>query len=473
MFRKTDPETIAPYLKDASNFSEGQASEVVIPETREELVAFLKKNESPITLAGAGTGLTASRIPLSGVVISLERLFNKMEPIVDGTIRVGPAVTLQELRDHLKNSGWFYPPNPTEWLASIGGTLATNASGARSYKYGATRQFVLAADIVLADGRTASVSRGDAIDQPLQLDDGSTINFPPVNFKSPECKNAAGYFVQPGMDWLDIFIGSDGTLCVFTECTLKLVKAPADFLSGILFMEQEEACWELLEKIKRAKSSGISPCSLEYFDSRSLQRLKQKFSNIPESAQAALFFEQDVASQEEYDLGLEAWYEFLEKEKVLLDDSWFAQGPKDVEKFNDFRHRLPLMINEENSRLGRVKMGTDMAVGDACFRKMMEFYRDELKASGLDFVMFGHIGDNHLHINLLPEEKQMAQARETYATLVDQILKWGGTISAEHGVGKLKKEYYHKMIGDQALGELREIKKILDPKSHLGVGNLF
>jgi D-lactate dehydrogenase (cytochrome) len=251
------------------------------------------------------------------------------------------------------------------------------------------------------------------------------------------------------------------------------VKAPADFLSGILFMEQEEACWELLEKIKRAQSSEISPCSLEYFDNRSLQRLKQKFSNIPESARAALFFEQDVASPEEYDLGLEAWYEFLEKEQVLLDDSWFAQGPKDVEKFNDFRHRLPLMINEENSRLGRVKMGTDMAVGDAYFQNMMKFYRDELKASGLDFVMFGHIGDNHLHINLLPDEKQMTQARETYATLVDQILKWGGTISAEHGVGKLKKEYYHKMIGVQALEELREIKKILDPQSRLGVGNLF
>ena len=118
-----------------------------------------------------------------------------------------------------------------------------------------------------------------------------------MNFKSPECKNAAGYFVQPGMDWLDIFIGSDGTLCVFTECTLKLLKAPADFLSGILFMEQEEACWELLEKIRGSKASKISPCSLEYFDRRSLQRLKQKFGNIPEKAQAALFFEQDVASQ--------------------------------------------------------------------------------------------------------------------------------------------------------------------------------
>jgi D-lactate dehydrogenase (cytochrome) len=163
----------------------------------------------------------------------------------------------------------------------------------------------------------------------------------------------------------------------------------------------------------------------------------------------------------------------LENEKVLLEDSWFAQGPKDIEKFYDFRHALPLMLNEENSRLGRIKMGTDMAVSDEHFRKMMEFYRDELTGSGLDFVMFGHIGDNHLHINLLPDAKQMSLARETYAVLVDQILKWGGTISAEHGVGKLKKEYYHKMIGIHALEELRKIKKSLDPQGRFGVGNLF
>ena len=326
---------------------------------------------------------------------------------------------------------------------------------------------------MLSDGRTASVRRGDIIDQPLQLDDGSRIDFPSVSFKGPECKNAAGYFVQPGMDWLDLFIGSDGTLCVFTECTLKLLKAPTSFLSAILFMKQEEVCWELLEKIRKPNSSKISPCSLEYFDCRSLQRLKGKFGNIPENAQAALFFEQDVASQQEYDLCLETWYEFLEKEAVLLEDSWFAQEPKDIEKFHDFRHELPLMINEENSRLGRVKMGTDMAVGSEHFRKMMEFYRDELTGSGLDFVMFGHIGDNHLHINLLPDAKQISLARKTYAILVNQILKWRGTISAEHGVGKLKKEHYQKMVGDQALEELWRIKKTLDPQGRLGLGNLF
>ncbi|MCZ6513690.1 MAG: FAD-binding oxidoreductase [Nitrospinae bacterium] len=355
MFRKTDPETVAPYLQDASNFSGGRASEVLVPETREELVACLKESDQPVTLAGAGTGLTASRIPLAGVIVSLER-FHTLGAVKAGTCRVGPAVTLKDLQVHLQNSGWFYPPNPTESLASIGGTLATNASGSRSYKFGTTRQFVLEADIVLSDGRTASLARGQTIDRPLQLDDGSTVEFPRLEFNSPECKNAAGYYVQPGMDWLDLFIGSDGTLCVFTECTLRLMKTPADFLSGILFIEQEELCWRLLENIRTTSARNINPCSLEYFDSHSLQRLKQKFSNIPDSARAALFFEQDVISQDDYDPCLEDWVAFLETEAILLEDSWFAQSPKDLEKFHNFRHEIPLMINEENSRLGRVKM---------------------------------------------------------------------------------------------------------------------
>ncbi|NIQ01859.1 MAG: FAD-binding protein [Nitrospinaceae bacterium] len=472
MLKKTDPQAIKPYLRDASNFAKGQASEVIVPENREELIGFLKKNSQPITPAGAGTGLTASRIPLSGIVISMER-FKRLGQVDGGTLCVGSAVTLKEIQTHLQSSGWFYPPNPTEALASIGGTLATNASGARSYKFGTTRDFILEAEIVLADGRFTTVKRGRTVDQPLELEDGSTIQFPSVRFTSPSCKNAAGYYVQPGMDWLDLFIGSDGTLCLFTECRLKLLPSPADFLSGVLFFDNEEASWDLLEKLRDSKNVEISPCALEYFDERSLHRLKKEFSNIPDRAQAALYFEQEVNRREDYDPLLEAWFMFLEGEQTLLEDSWFAQSPKDIERFHEFRHQLPLLINEENSRMGRVKMGTDMAVSDASFLPMMRFYRDQLTASGMDFVMFGHIGDNHLHINLLPESHQMERARTTYGVLVDQILKWGGTISAEHGVGKLKKEYFKKMVGETALEELKMIKKTLDPEGLLGRGNLF
>jgi len=104
---------------------------------------------------------------------------------------------------------------------------------------------------------------------------------------------------------------------------------------------------------------------------------------------------------------------------------------------------------------------------------MMCFYRKELSAIGLEFVIFGHLGDNHLHINLLPNPEEMDRAKSVYDILVDQILKWGGTVSAEHGVGKLKKSYFAKMVGPQALEDLKKIKHAFDPEDRLGTGNIL
>jgi len=163
----------------------------------------------------------------------------------------------------------------------------------------------------------------------------------------------------------------------------------------------------------------------------------------------------------------------LSEENVILEDSWFAQGEKDTQLFHDFRHDVPIIVNEENSRAGRVKLGTDMAVSDNLFISMMEFYQETLKTSGLDHVIFGHLGDNHLHINLLPKESQVDDAQHLYDQMVGQILKWNGTISAEHGIGKIKKKYFAKMVGPEGLNDLRKIKDRLDEDNRLGCGNIL
>ncbi len=472
MIRKTDPQAIAPYLKDASNFTGGHADEVLIPETSGELAEFLKSNDRPVTVSGAGTGVTASRIPFGGIIVSLERL-NAIGEIENGTLDVGPAVSLKDLQEKLESTSYFYPPNPTETLASLGGTLATNASGSRSYKFGVTRDYVVQADIVLADGGTVTLSRGTLISEPLLLDDGREISFPEIEYVSPACKNAAGYYVRPGMDWLDLFIGSDGTLCIFTRIRLRLLPRPADFISGILFFNEEETCWKLVDSIRSVSPGKISPCSLEYFDQFSLIRLRKKFGTVPDRAQAALFFEQDVGREEDYDPLLQTWFEFLEGQEVMLDDSWFSRDYRDLKKCHEFRHAIPIMLNEENSRRGRTKIGTDMAVPDKYYMGMMRFYKQELSESGLDYVVFGHLGDNHLHINFLPGEGESEKALKTYQTLADQILKWEGTVSAEHGIGKLKKEFFARMAGPRALEDFRQIKKTLDPGGLLGLGNII
>ena len=470
MIRKIKTEIIAPYLKDASNYSGGMAEEVLIPENQYELIEVLKTDSRPVTIAGAGTGLTASRIPSEGVIISLER-FNEIEVHEGEEIWVGSAVTLTELQQYLQYSDWFYPPNPTETNASIGGTLATNASGSRSYKFGGTRNFVIAADLVLSDGRKVLIKRGHKISEPLCMDDGSEIRFPEITYISPKFKNTAGYYVQPEMDWLDLFIGSDGTLGIFTRICLKLLPQPASFLSGVLFFGEEKLCWDLSCAIK--SQTSISPCSLEYFDRFSLEILRENYPNIPLKAKAALFFEEDVEKQEIYDVKMEKWFKFLGDKKIFLDDSWFSQNEKDNKTFHEFRHQIPIMINEKNSRAGREKIGTDMAVADNFFIEMMGFYEITLSKAKIPYVIFGHLGDNHLHINLLPKPSQVSFARSVYDEIAQKIISWKGTVSAEHGIGKTKRKYLYEMVGQKNIEELKKIKNALDPYERLGKGNIF
>lgn len=471
MIYKTDPQAISPYLQDASNYVGGFADKVVIPESIEELSSFLKTNTQQITIAGAGTGMTASRIPESGCIISLER-FDSIGKPENGIIDVGPAASLANLYKKLDATEYFYPPNPTESLASIGGTLATNASGSRSYKFGVTRDYVLEADIILADGNSITLKRGLTIDNPLNLSDGRQLFFPEITYKSPLCKNAAGYYVRPNMDWLDLLIGSDGTLGIFTRVRLKLEVRPSSFISGILFFHMEEECWDFVDLIKKTNRKFINPCSLEYFDRHSLNRLRKKFANIPFNAQSALFFENDIDRQSDHDPALEAWFNYL-KETSALSDSWIAQSSSDLKRFHEFRHAIPVLLNEENSRLKRTKIGTDMAVPNLHFIDMMFFYKNELERTGIDYVIFGHAGDNHLHINFLPDEQEIPKAHELHSRLVRQILEWNGTVSAEHGIGKLKKKYFLMMVGEESLTQLKAIKEIFDPGFILGKGNIF
>ncbi len=471
MICKTDPQAISPYLQDASNYVGGYADKVVIPESIEELSSFLKTNTQQITIAGAGTGLTASRIPQTGCIISLER-FDSIDDPENGIIDVGPAASLANLYKKLETTEYFYPPNPTESLASIGGTLATNASGSRSYKFGATRDYVLEADIILVDGNSITLKRGLTIDNPINTSNGRQLCFPEISYKSPLGKNTAGYYVRPNMDWLDLFIGSDGTLGIFTRVRLKLDVRPASFISGILFFHTEEECWDFVDLIKKTNSKFINPCSLEYFDRHSLNRLRKKFGNIPLDAQSALFFENDIDRQSDHDPALDAWFDYL-KESSALSDSWIAQSRSDLKRFHDFRHAIPILLNEENSRLKRTKIGTDMAVPSSHFLDMMFFYKKELEGKGIDYVIVGHVGDNHLHINFLPDEQDISKAHDLYFMLVRQVLDWNGTVSAEHGIGKLKKKYFLMMVGEDSLTQLKTIKGIFDPEFILGKGNIF
>ena len=486
MITKTDD--FESYLTDASNMQGGHASKLFIPESVEEIQAILKEANAqsiPVTVSGARTGTVGGAVPFGGYIISTERL-NKIKSIdrEARTAVVEPGVILRDFQKAVEAEGLFYPPDPTEWSCQIGGTVATNASGSRSFKYGATRRYVDKLKVVLADGEILRLSRGD--ESELKTEAGNPISFKLPSYSRPNVrKNVSGYYSEPHMDPIDLFIGSEGTLGIIAEIELTLLQKPEGFFGGIVFFEKESDLLAFVDDAKqdsfvsqnsRPADGGpteIDASLIEYFDDRALKCIAEKFPETPTNMAGAIFFEQETTSENE-DIVFEAWNQLLEKNNAAIDQSWFATNEQDQEKMREFRHALPVSVNEFIARHKQRKVGTDMAVPDEKFPEFLRFYRDTLNKSGIDYVIFGHIGDCHLHANLLPKNDAEAEsARHIYGRCIAEALMLGGCVSAEHGIGKLKSKYLNVMMGERYINEMVELKRALDPKGILGRGNMF
>ncbi len=488
---KTQPDELQNYLTDASNMSGGHAEKLFVPETTDEIAKILREaNEQkiPVTISGARTGTVGGAVPFGGYVISLEKL-NKIKSIDRETMTavVEAGVILGDFQKAVESEGLFYPPDPTEWSCQIGGTVATNASGARSFKYGATRGFVHGLKIVLADGEKIHVTRGTAVNADgdvieVQTDTGRLITAKIPTYERPDVrKNVSGFFNERPLDAIDLFIGSEGTLGVITEIELSLLARPEGFFSGIVFFGSEPDLLSLVDEarllsIENRKSkiqNGLDATLLEYFDDRALKFVCEKFPEVPDGMAGAIFFEQETTSENE-DALFEEWNALLEKHNADIDRSWFTTSEQDREKMREFRHALPVSVNEFIARHKQRKVGTDMAVPDDKFPGFLKFYKDTLNASGIDYVIFGHIGDCHLHANLLPKNEVEAEAaRHIYGRCIAQAVMLGGTVSAEHGIGKLKAKYLNVMMGERYLNEMAELKRAFDANYILGRGNMF
>ncbi|HEV2446152.1 MAG TPA: FAD-binding oxidoreductase, partial [Candidatus Sulfopaludibacter sp.] len=386
-----DGELVNPvYLEDVSGLR-GHAERVIVAANEAEVVDALRAaNDAaiPVTIAGAGTGVTGARVPFGGWVISLERL-NRLE-VSEGRATVGAGTLLREVHAAAQGSGQFYPPDPTETAAAIGGNIGTNASGSRSYKYGATRRWVERLRVVLADGRVMDVARGEAID------------FEPARIPLPNVtKNTAGYLLRPGMDWVDLMVGSEGTLGVVTEATVRLLPMPRAVLSGVVFFGGDEAALDAVEAWR-----GAAPARMfEYMDRASLDLLRTKAPEIPREAWAAILIEQELESED--DPEVDRWLERIEAAGALAEESWFGFSAADRERFRMFRHTLPELVNDTVRRGGVMKMNTDYAVPLERNGEMLAYYRQRLEEEFPGrYVLFGHIGDAHVHANLFssPED---------------------------------------------------------------------
>ncbi len=474
---------IDSYLIDASNYT-GSAEAVYIPESIDEVQVLIKslfEEGIPITVSGSGTGLTGSRVPNEGVIISTERLKKISFDTTTKLLTVEPGVLLEEISIFLDEYNRFLPPNPTEWLCSIGGAVSTNASGSRTFKYGAMRSWVHSLEVVLPNGDIVHIP-SDVIENnefSVTTNSEKVITFTIESVSIPKTKHAAGYYVSPSMKKTDLFVGSEGTLGFIQSITLETYPKPEVLLGGVIFFQEYQ---QLLDFVSNLRSTSkledvhlqtVDARLLEFFDEYSLQLLRKYYPEIPSNAIGAIWFEQE-SSEDKMDIHIDEWWKVVAEFSNLADETWFAQNEIEHRKFSEFRHKLPSEVYEVIGKGSTSKIGTDMAVPAECFNEYFWEYQKVLKESQIKYVLFGHIGDCHLHANLFPSsEEEILLAKNIYEYMITKTLLFNGTISAEHGVGKLKKKYFHTMYSKDIIEYFYSIKLLFDPKNQFGKGNLF
>ena len=348
--------------------------------------------------------------------------------------------------------------DPTEMSASISGTVATNASGAGTFKYGATREWVKKIRVALVNGDILEIQRGkyfasnDGTFIVKQTDDSELIfKIPSYKFNT-NVKNAAGIYAEPNMDLIDLFIGSEGIFGVITEVEVWIIEKHS-LISNVLFFNLEDDALDFVKEIRNNQT--VDPEFIEYFSGESLDLLRTiqrknpaliNMPQIPFKARSAIFF--DLPYSED---NLVSYFEKIDKMakkcNTTLETSCSGYDNREFARFKHFRHVLPETINSIIAERKRQhpdlhKLGTDMSVPEEKFGDMMKYYHSVLRKASLEYVIFGHIGDNHVHLNILPKNtEELEHGLKIYEQFAKKAVEYDGSVSAEHGIGKIKVEF--------------------------------
>jgi len=470
----------------------------------------------PITVQGARTGITAGAVPERGHIINLSRMTRVLGLRRDGQtgdflLSVQPGLLLSALRDRLsrrefETEGWapasqqaledfraagefFFSPDPTETSATIGGMTACNASGARSFFFGPTRRYVNGLHVLLADGSRLCLARGREKARgrsfSVRADDGPGLEGSLPRYRMPAVKNAAGYFAEDDMDLVDLFIGSEGTLGVISQIEIRLLPAPAAAWGVMAFFPAEDPALQFVEAVR---SSPLSPVAIEFFDRNTLNMLRRQrernptFKDIPAMPpdwHTAIYVEYFGACDEAVETAVTLMAERLAAAGGDMAATWLASERAEMNRIKDFRHAVPeavnLMIDERRKRdPSLAKLGTDLSVPDAFLRQILARYHADLEREGLEYVVFGHIGNSHVHVNIIPHAAdEYRRGKALYREWARGVVSAGGSVSAEHGIGKLKTDLLREMYGEDGIREMQALKRLFDPAGRLNAGNLF
>ena len=512
----TDPDTLRSFLEDAAHFPGGHAAAVAFPRTEGEVAALVRHHERVLPI-GAQSSVTGGATPRGEVILSTARLA-EIGAIGSSRVRVQPGVPIAALKEALLEAGRFYPPAPTYDGAFVGGTIATNASGAATFKYGSTRNWVRALTVVLASGEVLDIERGHVLahaDGYFELSGSDGVRRIPVpTYRMPDvAKRSAGYFAAPGMDLVDLFVGSEGTLGVIVEAVLDLVpEAPVTCLAVVPCRSEGEA----LALVGRLRDLSIhtrrtgDPCGLdvsaiEFLDRRCLEMAREdgvdrKLGVLPPPDTAIMLLVQielapgttaarayeeigQALDQESGDTPLTRFCRMLD-EAGLLDRAELAVpgDRKRAEQFFEFRESAPeavkrrVALAKERTGTDIEKTAADMTVPFARFVDMMAVYRDGYGRRGLDYAIWGHVSDGNVHPNVIPRTLEDVRAgKEAILEFGRAVAKFGGCPLSEHGVGRnaVKQALLRQLYGDAGIEEMRRVKAALDPGWKLSPGVLF
>jgi glycolate oxidase len=416
-------------------------SAVVFPTSQEDVQKLVKvcyEEEIPIFPRGAGSGLTGGAVPTleKGVVVSFERMNRFQIDVDNATAVVEPGVITYEFQREVERFGLFYPPDPSSFkYSTIGGNIAENAGGPRCLKYGVTREYVL--------GLTAVIKEGEVI---------KTGN--------PVIKDVAGY------DITKLFVGSEGTLGLITSAVLKLIPKPkARGTALILFKNLEDVG----RVVTRIMTSGIFPSALEFMDRDAIRAVEEfKPVGLPKDVSALLLVEVDGSPQSVKE-DIKAVEELA---KAMGLEVKVAEDEESAEKLWTARKSLGPALG--NLRTG--KINEDVVVPRVYLSEAIRDYRKVAEKYGLLMVIFGHIGDGNLHVNLLYDKKNKEE-EERAERAVDEIfeitLRYNGSITGEHGVGLTKRKFLEYQFGPVGMEILRGIKKVFDPKNLFNPGKVI
>jgi D-lactate dehydrogenase (cytochrome) len=486
---------VADLLHDESRMSAAAVASVAEPATLDELRQVMRWHADHghlVTVSGARTGVAGGAVPEAAThLVSVARVRGIVDLDLQATppcVRVLAGTTLHELHAALatRAPGFTLPLDPTETSASLGGMVATNAAGSRAFRFGATRDWVAGLTVELASGRTLDLRRGrDRADgDAVTVVDGGdrrTAHLPAI--PKPHTKNAIGYGFVPDGDVLDLFIGSEGTLGVVTEVTLRLDAAPESRLAFLQCFATPAQAFALVDALRR--DHALRTTAIEFLDARShalaRETGKPEVTRVLAHAPAGSC---SVFAEFGYDdeAGLDATIERVLTHVAAAggDEAAGLAGVDDqvLRDIRVFRHAVPERINatiaqrrEQHPTLH--KIATDMAVEDPDLLWVYHLYTSRLTAAGLDHAVFGHAGNNHFHVNILPKDDgELRRAKAIYAEFATAIVARGGCVSAEHGIGRIKKHFLPVQYGAATLDAMRAAKRWLDPGWRLNPGVL-